>query len=218
VYRNTVVHGAVEALRANYPVLAEILGEEMFDCLAADFAAASPPSSPILALYGEGFAEWLEEQSWILEFPYLSDVARCERMHIECLFAADHEPLYLGDLANADWNALHIRLHPAARFDWFLTPAAGIWIAHQQGSLPEELSPCWKGEGLLIARPHLITWPLALDAAAHRLLLGIAHGESVGHAAIAAAAIQPGADVGAIFSSIVNAGAFAALDFERNIP
>jgi len=215
VYRNTVIHGAVEALRANYLVVERILGEEMFECLAVDHATAFPPRSPILAVYGDAFADWLEEQSWLQEFPYLSDVARIERMHVEALFAADREPLHLGELANADWDALHIRLHPAARFDWFLTPAASIWLAHQRNSLPEELAPRWKGEGLLFARPHLTVWPLELDSAAHRLLLGIAHGESVAHAALAAVAVHPAADIGTVFASLVNAGAFAAPSLER---
>jgi hypothetical protein len=217
VYRNTVIHGAVEALRANYPVVERILGNEMFDCLAADHAAAFPPTSPILALYGEDFAEWLEEQSWLQEFPYLSDVARIERMHVECLFAADHEPLHLGELANADWDALHIRLHPAARLDWFLTPAASIWLAHQRNSPLHEFAPRWKAEGLLFARPHLTIWPLELDSAAHRLLLGIAHGESVAHAAMAAAALCSSTDIGGVFASLVNAGAFAAPSLERTV-
>ena len=218
VYRNTVIHGAVEALRANYPVVARILGEEMFDSLAAEFAVESAPTSPILALYGQGFAEWLEDQSWISEFPYLSDLARAERMHVECLFAADGEPLHLGELVNADWNELHLRLHPAARSDWFLTPAVSLWLTHQRNDPPEELSPQWKGAGLLVARPHLVVWPLVLDAVAHRLLLGIANGESVGHAALAAASLCPGADIGSVFASLVNTGAFAALNSERTAP
>lgn len=217
VYRNTVINGAVEALRANYPVSARILGMEMFNAIAADFACAFPPVSPILALYGEHFAEWLEEQSWIREFPYLPDVARIERMHIESLFAADCEPLHLGELTNADWDALHIRLHPAARFDWFVTPAASIWLAHHRNALPHQFAPAWKGEGLLFVRPHLVICPLELDAAAHRLLLGISHGESVAHAALAASALSPGTDVGVLFASLVNAGAFAAQSSERNV-
>jgi hypothetical protein len=217
VYRNTVIQGAVEALRANFPVVEQILGDEMFDCLAAEHAALFPPASPILAMYGEDFAEWLEEQSWLQEFPYLSDVARIERMHVECLFAADRDPLHLGELANADWDSLHIRLHPAARFDWFLTPAASIWLAHQRNSLPDEFAPRWKGEGLLFVRPHLTVWPVEVDAAVHRLLLGIVNGESVGCAALAAAEVQPDAEVGTLFATLVNGGAFAALPVERTI-
>lgn len=218
VYRNTVLHGAVEALRANYPVVARLLGEEMFDSLAVDFASAHPPSSPILAIYGDGFAEWLEDQSWILEFPYLPDVARVERMHIESLFAADADPVHLGALAGSDWDALKLELHPAARFDWLLTPAVTLWLAHQHDNVPHEAEFAPRAEGVLITRPHLSVWPLELEPAQHRLLLAIANGATVAAAALAAAEAHPGTDIGALFASLVNAGAFVAPPFERGIP
>ena len=57
VYRNTVIHGAVEALRSNYPVVAQIVGDEMFESIAVDYSSARPPRSPVLALYGDAFSE-----------------------------------------------------------------------------------------------------------------------------------------------------------------
>src|SRR5690348_18078173 len=42
VYRNTIMHGAIEALRANYPVVEQIVGEEMFEHVAVDFASTCP--------------------------------------------------------------------------------------------------------------------------------------------------------------------------------
>ena len=218
VYRNTVLHGAVEALRANYPVAARLLGEDMFDSLAVDFASAHPPSSPILALYGEGFAEWLEDQSWILEFPYWPDVARVERMHIESLFAADAEPVHLGALAGSDWDLLKLELHPAARFDWLHTPAVTLWLSHQHDNQPHESELARRSEGLLVARPHLSVWPLELEPAQHLMLIAIANGASVGSAALAADQAHPDADVGALFASLVNAGAFVAPPLERGHP
>ena len=93
VYRNTVLHGAVEALRANYPVIEQIIGAEMFDQVAVDFAATCPPRAPVLALYGAEFADWLSQQRWIADLPYLPDVARVERLHVACLSAPDDVPL-----------------------------------------------------------------------------------------------------------------------------
>ena len=62
VYRNTVIHGAVEALRANYPVVEQIVGDEMFEAIAVEYSSAHPPKSPVLALYGDEFADWLSQQ------------------------------------------------------------------------------------------------------------------------------------------------------------
>lgn len=209
VYRNTIVRGSVEALRANYPVVAQIVGPDMFAALAADFAESSPPRSPVLALYGDGLAEWLEEQPWIADLPYLADVARVERLQGESLFAADAEPLALAALAGSDWRRLVLRLHPAARFAWTRTPAPSIWAAHRSGN-PGPIAPEWKGEGLLFTRPGLSVEWLPLDSAGHRFLLNIAGGAAV--AAAATRAARAGADPGVMFGALVNTGAFAAAD------
>ena len=114
VYRNTVLHGAVEALRANYPVVEQIVGPEMFGAVAVDYATDCPPRRPVLALYGGRFAEWLEEQPWIRDLPYLPDVARIERLHVECLMAADAESLAQDEVRRACRNPnAKVSLHPA---------------------------------------------------------------------------------------------------------
>src|SRR5215210_6153449 len=76
IYRNTVLAGAVEALAANFPVVRALVGEEMFAAVAVDHASECPPHSPVLAQYGAAFAEWIEDQEWPTQLPYLSDVAR----------------------------------------------------------------------------------------------------------------------------------------------
>lgn len=217
VYRNTVVNGCVEALRDNYPVVARLLGDEMFDRIAADHAAQCPPREPVLALYGVGFSEWMEEQPWIDELEYIADVARVERLYIESLFAADAEPLALAALGGrSDWNVLELPLHPAARFDWFATPAMSIWLAHRQAEIGE-LTFDWHGEGALFTRPGAEVQPISIDRAAHRFLFSIRRGESVGASAIATAELYPGTDIGSLFAFLVNAGVFA-VPSSRSLP
>jgi hypothetical protein len=210
VYRNTVLSGCVDALRANYPVVASLLGEEMFEAVAAEHASQCPPRRPVLALYGAPFPDWLEVQPWVRDLRYIPDVARIERLHIEALFACDAEPLEMGALAGRnDWQALQLPLHSATRFDWLTSPAMSIWLAHRDG-VEGELEFDWHPEGVLFTRPGLNVQPIRLDCAAHRLLFGIRLGESVGTAAIAAANLYPETDIGSLFTSLVNCGAFAA--------
>ena len=124
VYRNTVIHGAVEALQANYPVVEQIIGEEMFEHVAVDFASTCPPASPVLALYGREFGDWLMHQRWIGDLPYLPDVARVERLHVACLFAPDEEPIPLEQVRNVTPTAT-LRLHPAVQFAWLSASCPG---------------------------------------------------------------------------------------------
>lgn len=213
VYRNTVIHGAVEALAANYPVVAQIVGEEMFEGIAVEFASAYPPRSPVLALYGEAFAEWIEQQAWAGDLPYLADVARVERLHVESLSAADAEPLESLDGVVA---TLQLKLHPALRFNWLQTPAMSIWLAHQQ-AVRSAIEPEWKHEGALFARPGpFLMHKLRIGRPAHRILFGIRLGEKVGASLAAAARLYPDCDGAALFASLLNLGAFLAPAPERN--
>jgi hypothetical protein len=216
VYRNTVLHGAVEALRANYPVVEQILGSEMFGHVAVDFASECPPGSSVLALYGSQFADWLGRQPWSGDMPYLGDVARVERLHTGCLFAADAEPLPIERVREACRvpGAL-LRLHPAVRFVWLSTPAMSIWLAHQRPTT-RSIEPEWKAEGALFARPTpFVVHAPRIGPAAHRMLFGIRFGEPVAASIAAAARLYPQEDCTAVFASLAKLGVFATPSTER---
>lgn len=215
VYRNTVLHGAVEALRANYPVTEQLVGAEMFERIAVDFATECPPRRPVMALYGERFADWSETQPWVRDLPYLPDVARVERLYVECLMAADGESLSAGDIARSDLAALKLQLHPALRFTWLSSPGMSIWLAHQR-PFAEAIDVDWKAEGALFARPQTsIVHSPRIGPAAHRMLFGVRLGESIGTAMAAATRLYPDADCTALFESLVNLGAFLRPSPER---
>ncbi|MBW8719456.1 MAG: putative DNA-binding domain-containing protein, partial [Variovorax paradoxus] len=44
VYRNTVMKACIDALQANFPTVAQLVGEEWFRAAAALYVAADPPS------------------------------------------------------------------------------------------------------------------------------------------------------------------------------
>jgi len=216
VYRNTVLHGAVEALRANYPVVEQILGAEMFAQVAVDFASECPPRSPVLAFYGRDFADWIGRQAWANELTYLGDVARVERLHTGCLFAADAEPLAIDRVRDACRRPdAQLRLHPAARFAWLSTPAMSIWLAHQ-GPTPSAIAPDWKAEGALFARPDPFTMhALRIGRAAHRMLFGLRFGEPICASIAAAARLYPDEDCTAVFASLAGLGLLTNPTHER---
>jgi hypothetical protein len=213
IYRNTVTAGAVEALAANYPVVRALIGDEMFAAVAVDHAAAHPPTEPVLALYGAAFADWIEEQRWARELPYLSEVARIERLHSEALFATDAAPLdpgALGRLAPHEWTRARLTLHPATRFACSRWPVASLWLAHQDPVAEPEVA--WHSECVLVTRPHLTVRIEALSASDHRFLLSLGQGATVAAAVEATLSHHPQADIAAAFALLLNRGAFAALD------
>jgi hypothetical protein len=217
VYRNTVIHGAVEALRANYPVVEQIVGEEMFEHVGVDFASTCPPRDPVLAVYGAEFADWLLHQEWITDLPYLPDVAKVERMHLKCLFASDDDPMPKEQAKKvAELRDSTLRLHPAVQFAWLSTPAMSIWLAHQR-SVVGEIVPEWKSEGAIFARPEPFkTHTARIGRAAHRLLSGLRLGETLSASMAAASRLYPEENPAAVFASLVNLGVFVAPAQRRN--
>jgi hypothetical protein len=91
-----------------------------------------------------------------------------------------------------------------------------IWLAHSE-AIERPLDVDWQAEGVLFTRPGLCVRPLRLDRAGHRFLYGLRLGETVSVAAIAAASLYPETDIGLLFASLVNAGAFAASS-HRSLP
>lgn len=213
IYRNTAALGAIDALAANFPTVRTIVGDEAFGQLARDFVDGMPPRSPVLATYGIGFPDFLEECGLAAELPYLSDVARIDRLRIEALFAGDAPALDLASLqAEApDWRTLKVMLHPATRFGWFTSPAMTIWLAHEAPDEADEIVAEWTAGGALLTRPGDALQACAIDRAAHRLLFGLRLGETVGNAAIATLKLYPDTNVGLLFAWLASAGAFQAL-------
>ena len=215
VYRNTVIHGAVEALRDNYPVVEQIVGNDMFQGIAVEFAAECPPRSPMLALFGDGFAQWLERQPWIGDLEYLPDVAQIERLHVESMMAADADPLGIDEVLALKSAETRLRLHPSVRFDWLRTPAMSIWLAHQQ-AIGAAIAPEWKAEGALFVRPSpFVLHAPRIGAAAHRMLFGLRIGETANAALAATERLYPGEDCPSLFASLINLGLFAAPASQR---
>jgi len=217
VYRNTALLGAVEALRDNYPVTCAVVGDRAFEALALGYSRQFPPCSPILADYGEDMPTWLDSQSIAGRLTYLSDVARCERMWVESMHAADASALDLEEAESWDHLAmleLRFKLHPSVRFSWHSTPAIAIWLAHQH-EIKDEIVLDWRPHGALFTRPGLAVAGYEIDAPTHRLLCGVRLGETLGVALQAAATLYPNADVGSCFAGLVQRGAFAASMKER---
>lgn len=202
VYRNTSARGAVEALRAAYPTVDMLVGEEMFTQVALDYRREHSPSGPVLSDYGADFSAYLARQPWTSELPYLADVARLDRLWLEVFLAADFDKSRFTEFGQS-----RIMLHPAARFGWFATPAMTIWLAHREPQDIVELEPEWREEGALFTRPGSAVQAQAIDAACHRLLLSCAIPNRVVDCVTAVAAAFPEADVPSLLASCVASGA-----------
>lgn len=213
VYRNGAVRAAIDALADNFPTVATILGREPFGELAASFVGEHAPDSPVLARYGAPFPAWIEGQKIGQLLPYLAGVAAIDLLRTEAHLAADGAPIAPDTLAErpADqWSRSRVVLHPAVRFGWYAVPAPSIWLAHWE-PCSAEIAPEWKGEGIILTRPHDAVRARKIGPAEHRILAGLRIGETIGAAAGAAHALYPDADITHAFRGILASGAIGSL-------
>ena len=156
VYRNNVVFGLIEALRANFPATCRIVGEEFFRAMACAYATSEPPASPMLFDYGAGFADFVAVFDPAVSLPYLPDVIRIERAWLEAYHARDAvalEPMALAAIPNDRVAELRFSLHPSLRVVRSAFPVVTIWHMNitdgVQGSADVESD----GEDALVVRP-----------------------------------------------------------------
>lgn len=210
VYRNTGLKGLVDALDANYPTVAMLLGSELFKAAALEYARSNPPETPVLAEYGAHFAGFLALQRAGREIPYLRDVAVLDRLWTECFFARDAPMLILQDYARlkpTELVGLRPRLHPATRVVRFETPAVTIWQAHRAEGEFEEIKPEWQAERALVTRRSSAVTVTPVDEATYRVLVEIRSRRTLGSAIGIAAEAHPGSDLAGVVAGIIASGA-----------
>jgi len=219
VYRNTVMKGCIDALQANYPSVARLVGDEWFRAAAAMFAREQLPAQATLLYYGEAFAEFLARFEPAAELPYLPGVARLDRCWTEAHAAPDEPALAPAALAGLEPEALAATvLHPhaAARWAWFAEqPIYTIWQRNREATV-DEREIDWRGEGALLVRPHGVVEWVQLDACGCAFLDACAAGRPLKEAADAALEVRQTADLARLMQSLLEAGAIGRMTRIRN--
>lgn len=211
VYRNTVMKRCVDALEANYPAVARLVGEEWFRAAATIYVRERPPADPVLLYYGEHFPQFLRSFEPAAALPYLPAVAQLDRCWTESHCAPDAMTLDAADVARRSPEALGgtaLRVHPAARWAWFAdAPIYTIWCRNREEKyLSDDLE--WRGEGVLLTRPRdAVRWT-PLDAAGCAFLDACAGGAPLGRAAEAALHVRQDSDLAGLMRILLETGAF----------
>lgn len=215
VYRNTVLRGCIDALAANHPTVATLVGAEWFDEAARCFARSQPPHDGRLALYGEGFPAFLERFAPAADLAYLGGVARLDRAWTEAHLAADApvlEAAALAALAPARLLEAVLVPHPAAR--WVVSadlPVFTIWRRHRERARLDDALP-WRGEAGLLTRPGAAVVWRALPEAAASFLDECARDRPFAAAAEQACPAGAADGIDAWLPALVGAGAFTRLE------
>lgn len=220
VYRNNVVVGLTGALADIFPAIQRLLGEEAFMSLARLFVADKPPTSPLMFKYGSGFAEFIETFEPLKNYPYLGDVARIERLWLDCFHEADADPIALDALAAFPPESLGdvvFEKHPAARLFSSQFAAVSIFSANRQGASMEGINPAI-GEDCLISRPDAQVDVRQIPQAATMFFQTLFDGQTLGEAANAASVVDPEFDISMAISTMLEAGIFSSCKINNEEP
>lgn len=212
VYRNTILKGCIDALEANFPVVARLVGSAWFRAAALPYVRAMPPTSVMLMDYGLDFPDFLTDFAPARELPYLADVARLDRCWTEAHMAADAPALDADSLATLTAEALgELQLcpHPATRWAWHPDqPIYALWRANrEQVHLDPDLP--WVGDGALLTRAAhdgVVRWQAAGPGLC-AFLDACAANRALAEAAQAALHAQPDLDLARLLADLIAAGA-----------
>ena len=93
IYSNAYAARLVEALEANYPAIAKLLGDKDFAELATEYVAAYDSRFFSIRYYGHALAAFLSSSPRYRPVPFLADLARFEWLMNEVFDAADAESI-----------------------------------------------------------------------------------------------------------------------------
>lgn len=130
VYRRAYRARLVSALRDNFEVLVQALGDEAFDALAAAYVQAHPPTQPSIRWFGHALADFMAGPGEAcVSHPALVDLARMDWALRQAFDAADAPVLGVDALravAPPRWARLRFVLHPSVQMlplEWQVEPA-----------------------------------------------------------------------------------------------
>ena len=89
VYRNGFIRACIEALRANYPSVERLVGEERFPALARPYVETHPPCAASLVEYGEAFPRYIDDTRRIHGLDCLASFAALDRAWTEVHISED---------------------------------------------------------------------------------------------------------------------------------
>jgi hypothetical protein len=143
----------IEALQANYPILAQFVGDDAFSRMAQEYLAIYPSRHYSVRWFGHRLAEFLSEFPDYRDQVWLNEIATWEWKIATAFDAQDADVLTADDLATLSpdaWPELRFEFHSSAQRVALKTNAAAIVKASTNGDpLPTGTSQAARTEWLI---------------------------------------------------------------------
>jgi hypothetical protein len=132
IYSDAYYARLTEALEANFPALAELVGEKDFARLAAEYIATHDSRFASLRYYGDELAQFLATEPRYRAVPLLADLARWEWTMAAVFDAADADSLDASAVQGKtppEWATMRLTFHSSVHVLEFAWNAPQIWKA-----------------------------------------------------------------------------------------
>jgi len=216
VYRNGFLRSCVEALRASYPVVDLLVGEDYFGMLAMGYIKIHPPVSSSFVGYGERFPAYLKNSLDKHQLPYLPEFARLDRSWMTAYFAEDailldEEQVECWQRDGNDISAIRCELPKSAELLTLDFDVSTLWLKLKSDSEPAENTQVNKlTERLLIWRDSQDQINVrVVNVAEFSFLASLLGGNTLIAAATAAIQLQADFPVIDYFSELLNTDVLA---------
>lgn len=214
VHRNNFRLNLVQVLAANFPAVANLIGEDCFAATAGLFVTNHPPVSPVLSEYGAAFPRFLDHCHTVSSVPYLGDVACLDWAWNGALHAKDAAALTPQDLQSAlsdDAATLPLRPHPAVRIVALNHAVHDVWrFARHPERFPETIDVVDRRQFVIVIRPQFDVATQTVDAGTYALLSALARGQGLDAALRLAFNAAPEFAPEGSLGQLVARGAFAS--------
>ena len=208
VYRNGFLKACVDALRANYPSVEGLVGEERFPALARPWVEAHPPGTASLVEYGDGFPQHLRNTRDMHGLDWLASFATLDRAWTEVYFSEDAGGDHAShDSVRCDAEALmnlRGRLSPRVRLVSLDHRVLDVWSRLRQGGIGARVEIRRAAQHVLVWRSGVEMLYRDLTLPEHAFVAGVAAGRPCGEAAGAALDADPEFDLVATFSALLH--------------
>ncbi len=99
VYHNNVIGSLSEALRATFPIVEKIVGDDFMKMMTSEFVFDNPPQNASLYQYGQEFDNFIKSYEPAKSLPYLPDIARFEWAINQSYYATNDKALRADELS-----------------------------------------------------------------------------------------------------------------------
>lgn len=185
VYHNNIIGSLSEAIRATFPLLENLVGEDFLKAMARVFIFNNPPTSGCIHHYGKGFDAFIATYEPAKNIPYLSHIATLELAMNTAYYAPDDAPLTPNGLTHLQSESLTNTLLPLRQsatliqscFPLHDIRAFCLKETDQAPDLSQKQS-----YSFLVTRPKLDVIILPLNAAEYIMLQRLHNSEPLGSA------------------------------------